>query len=133
MLSQYLFRSGSDYLDYAAVFAEQMFVHEELVKHYCYCDICGYSMGADMTGQRFTCLDCLDTDLCADCYATWEKSNGQMEYCKGHTFYELPRQCWYQFKEGIVMEDGSTLPQVIDFLEKRFTMLLEGAESETAI
>ena len=52
-----------------------------------------------------------------------------MEVCKGHTFYEIPRPCWYQLKEGTVMEDGSTLPQVIDLLEERFTSLLETTES----
>jgi hypothetical protein len=71
------------------------------------------------------CLDCIDSDFCADCYASWEKSNGEMELCKGHTFYEIPRPCWYQLRAGAVMEDGSTFPQAISFLEERFTALLE--------
>ena len=54
-----------------------------------------------------------------------------MEFCKGHTFYEIPRPCWYHFKEGVVMEDGSTLPEVIEFLEKRFTELLQDVGGQT--
>ena len=46
------------------------------------------------------CLDCTDGDFCADCYASWKKSNGEMECCKGHIFYEIPRPCWFQFEKG---------------------------------
>lgn len=133
-LSKCLFRSGTDYHDYAAVFAEQELIRGKTIGHSYDCNLCGYAgMGGDIRGQRFRCLDCLDADFCADCYASWKKSNGEMDYCKGHTFYEIPRPCWYQFREGVVMEDGSTLPQVIDFLEERFTALLKSARSQTAI
>jgi hypothetical protein len=45
--------------------------------------------------------------------------------CEGHSFYEIPRACWYGFKEGVVMEDGSTLEDIINLLEKEFTTLVE--------
>jgi hypothetical protein len=132
-LSKCLFRSGTTYYDYAAVFAEQGLIHGNDIEHAYRCDLCVHVLGPSIRGPRFVCLDCIDGDLCADCYASWEKSNGEMEFCKGHTFYEIPRRCWYNFREGVVMEDGSTLPQVIDFLIGRFTTLLENAGSQTGI
>lgn len=77
------------------------------------------------------CLDCVEGDLCAECYSSWQKSNGEMEHCKGHTFYEIPRPCWFGFKDGVVMGDGLTLPGVVDFLEERFTKLLESVGGQT--
>jgi hypothetical protein len=93
-----------------------------------FCDLCGSYRGANIKGPRFACLNCIDSDFCAYCHASWEKSNGELEICKGHRFYEIPRPCWYQFKEGVVMEDGSTLPQVIEFSHERFTTLLKKQE-----
>lgn len=129
LLTKCLFRSGIDYHEYAAVFAEEGLICGKTIEHPYYCNLCGYGLMKEIRGQRFACLDCLEGDFCADCYASWKKSNGEMDYCKGHTFYEIPRPCWYQFREGVVMEDGSTLPQVIDFLEERFTALLKSAGS----
>ena len=74
----------------------------------------------------------MDTDLCASCYNDWKLSDGKMSFCRGHTFLELPRACWYEFEEGVVMEDGSTLPQVVDMLEQKFSMLLERAGEEVS-
>jgi hypothetical protein len=128
-LSKCLFRSGTDYYEYAAVFGEQGLLHGNTIEHAYHCDLCVPQIGPDIRGPRFVCLDCIDGDLCADCYANWEKSNGEMEHCKGHKFYEIPRPCWYQFRERVVMEDGSSLPQVIDFLMERFSALLENAGS----
>ena len=34
-------------------------------------------------------------------------------------------------RKGVVMEDGSTLPEVIEFLEKRFTELLQDVGGQT--
>lgn len=82
-------------------------------------------MGAASNGKRFTCLDCSDGDLCNDCHASWKKSDEEMKWCRGHVFYELPRPCWYGFKEGIVMENGATLPEVIGLLEVKFRNLLK--------
>ena len=95
------------------------------IEHAYHCDLCVPDWGPDIRGPRYVCLDCINGDLCADCYASWKNSQEEMEYCKGHTFYEIPRSCWYGFKEGVVMPDGSTLPQVLDLLEERFTLLLE--------
>ena len=128
-LATYLFRSGTDYYDYAAVFVEQGLIRGNTVEHFYRCDLCTLEMGPNIRGSRFACLDCINGDLCADCYASWKKSNGEMEFCKGHTFYKMPRPCWYQLREGVVMEDGSTLSQVIDILEQRFTALLESTGS----
>lgn len=42
-----------------------------------------------------------------------EKSAVEMEYCKGHTFYEIPPTfADIDFREGVVMKYGSTLAQV---------------------
>lgn len=98
------------------------------MEHFNHCNNCRPFIGKgsdDIRGKRFICLDCIDGDFCADCYASWKESNGKMEACKGHHFYEIPRPCWYHLKEGTVTEDGRTLPEVIDFLEKTFKKLLE--------
>ena len=124
-LSMLLFHAGIDYYDFAAVFAEQGLVHGNTIEHAYRCNVCGPNFGPDIRGPRFVCLECICGDFCANCYDNWEKSKGEMEFCKGHTFYEIPRPCWYQFREGVVQEDGATLPQVIEYLEERFTALLE--------
>lgn len=129
-IAKCLFLSGPDYYDYAAVSAEQGLSHGNTIFHPNICDICAPDMGlSDIRGARFVCLNCICTDLCADCYSSWEKSDGEMEFCKGHTFYEIPRACRYQLGEGVVMEDGSTLLQVVDTLEEKFTVLLESIGS----
>ncbi|KAF1982684.1 hypothetical protein K402DRAFT_457189 [Aulographum hederae CBS 113979] len=104
-LSKCLFRLGTDHNEHAAIFAEVGVSGKGLIEHPYFCN--------------------LYTDLCGDCYSSWEKSRGQMDYCKGHTFYKIPRDCWHGFEEGVVSEDGSTLAEVIDFLEEKFTRLLE--------
>ena len=125
LLSVLLFACGTDYHDYAAMFAEQVIIPQgSTIEHTCYCDLCGV-FDQVIRGPRFECLQCLDVDFCAGCYANWKKSNGELDFCKGHSFYEIPRPCWYEFKEDVVMEDGSTLPEVIDFLEERFAALLQ--------
>ena len=125
-LTKLLFHAGPDYHDYGAAFAESCLARGGIIEHTYRCNLCVLDMGPEIRGSRYMCLDCADSDFCANCYASWEKVDGEMEKCKGHTFYKLPRPCWYHFEDGVVMEDGSTLPQVIDYLEKRFTMLLEG-------
>lgn len=90
--------------------------------------MCTSAWGPLIRGSRFECLDCIDSDFCSDCYVTWENSNGEMEVCKGHKFYQIPRSCWYGFKDNQIMVDGSTMEQVMSYLEKRFTELLEGLD-----
>ena len=128
-LSMNLFACGTEYYDYGAAFAEQGINHGKWIEHAYHCDFCTV-FGTDIRGPRFLCLDCIGVDFCAGHYANWEKSDGEMDFCKGHRFYEIPRPCWYQFKDGVVMEDGSTLPEVIDFLEKRFTALLQDVRGQ---
>jgi len=128
-LAQYLFHLEPDY-NYAAAFSEQNLARGSTIQHTFHCNICITMIGVDIRGSRFKCLNCLTTDLCADCHTNWEKSNGEMDFCKGHIFYELPRSCWYQFEEGVVLEDGSTLPDMIGFLEEKFAALLESTRGE---
>jgi hypothetical protein len=125
ILAQHLFHIGPDYYDYAAAFSEQNFTRGFPIQQGYHCSSCVGVIGPDIFGSRFKCLDCLIKDLCADCYAGWERSTDEMDFCKGHVFYEIPRSCWYQFKEGVVLENGSTLPEMIDLLEEKFTTLLE--------
>ena len=132
-LAMLLFKAGTEYYEYAAAFAESGFTHGDTIEHAYRCNLCSPSFEPDIRGPRFVCLDCLCGDMCADCHANWEQSNGEMEYCKGHTFYEIPRPCWYHFAPGIVLEDGSTLSQVIDHLEETFTALLQCAQGQPAI
>jgi len=132
-LSKCLFRCGPEFYDHAAVFAEQGLMRGNMIEHNYHCNLCVHPSGPDIRGKRFVCLECIDVDFCDDCYSNWEKSNGEIEFCKGHSFYEIPRPCWYQFSGGVVMEDGSTLPQVINFLEERFTALLERVEGQAAV
>lgn len=47
-----------------------------------------------------------------------------MEICKGHTFREIPRPCWYTFELDIVTEDGKTICEVVDYLDDHFSELL---------
>ena len=129
-LTRLLFLAGSDYHGYGAAFAEFFLIRGGTIEHNLRCNSCVLDMGPEIRGSRFMCLDCADSDFCANCHASWEKADGEMEQCKGHTFYELPRPCWYHFEDGAAMEDGSTLPQIIDYLEKRFTMLLEGERTQ---
>ena len=131
-LAVLLFKAGNEYHKYAAVFAESGFTHGDPIEHSYRCDLCSPNFGPNIRGPRFVCLDCLCVDMCADCHANWEQSHGETEFCKGHTFYEIPRPCWYQLEPGIVLEDGSTLPQAIDHLEERFTGLLQSAQSQFA-
>jgi hypothetical protein len=57
-----------------------------------------------------------------------------MELCKGHTFCQIPRPCWYTLKPGTVTEDGKTLAEVIEILIDRFTRLLDDvAEQATTL
>jgi hypothetical protein len=123
-LAKCLIICGPNYLDYAAVFDEQGIVRRDPIVVPSTCDACLRTLDGWLRGKIFKCLNCLDTDLCAACYTTWHKSDGEMELCKGHTFYEIPRPCWYTFEPGIVTEDGETLPEVIEFLEDHFEGLL---------
>lgn len=50
-----------------------------------------------------------------------------MELCQGHTFYELPRPCWYGLGEGTVTEDGKTLPEVVELMTMKFSQLVDAA------
>ena len=73
-------------------------------------------------------MECIDVEFCAACYSNWKASKGKMckgkmEMCRGHSFYEIPRPCWYGFEQEVVMEDGSTLEDVINLLEEKFTAL----------
>jgi hypothetical protein len=69
-------------------------------------------------------MSCKDTDFCASCYASWKSSDGKMEVCKGHTFREVPRPCWYTLKPGTVTEDGKTLAEIVQYLLEHFAELL---------
>lgn len=126
---------GVEYFEYAAIIDEHnLTILRDAVTSSYTCDLCPKTINRWMRGTRFSCLDCLDTDLCADCYFTWQKSDGKMELCKGHTFCEIPRPCWYTLKPGTVTEDGKSLAEVIEFLIDRFTRLLdEVAKQATAI
>lgn len=66
-------------------------------------------------------------DFCASCYESWKVSGEEMEMCRGHSFYEIPRSCWYGFEQDVVMEDGSTLEDVIDLLVEKFTILVQAS------
>jgi hypothetical protein len=111
--------------DYAAVFGEQNVLRTDPILHsraiFLRCDLC--DRGTIMSGPCFQCLDCIDVEFCAACYSGWEAGIGGKNMCEGHSFYEIPRSCWYSFEEGVVMEDGSTLEDVIELLEKKFTAL----------
>lgn len=131
MLTDALFHCGPAYYEYAAIFAEQALVSGQIAEHSNYCSTCRIlpdSGSTQIRGKRFKCLVCSNGDFCADCYESWKQSNGNMEMCKGHSFYELPRPCWYRLKKGTVTEDGKSLSEIIEFLEKRFTALLEEGE-----
>jgi hypothetical protein len=125
VLAQHLFHIGPDYYDYAAALSEQSLHRGGTIRHGFYCSICLRREGPGILGLRFKCLSCLVTDLCADCHAAWKNSKGEMDFCNGHVFYEIPRPCWYQFEEGVVLENGSTLSEMIDFLEEKFAALLK--------
>lgn len=134
LLSKYLLRCGPDFYDFAAAFAEQGILEVGgTIEHSHHCDLCVPQFGPDIRGPRFVCLDCLDGDFCATCYAIWEQSRGQMDYCKGHRFYEIPRACYYQFKEGVVMQDGSTLPVLIESVQAKYNSLLAATVSESTV
>lgn len=123
-LSSSLVICGPSYYQYAAIFEEQGIVLTDPVGHPYRCNTCVESLDGFIRGTRFRCLYCIDTDLCADCYKSWKQSNGDMELCKGHIFYQIPRPSWYELKEGMVTEDGKTLAEVVEFLEDTFTKLL---------
>ncbi|KAF2493875.1 hypothetical protein BU16DRAFT_58449 [Lophium mytilinum] len=123
-LSSSLIICGRSYYEYAAIFDEQGIALNNIVVQPYRCSNCSVSLDGFMRGTRYRCLNCIDTDLCADCYSSWQQSNGDMEFCKSHEFYETPRPCWYGLKEGTVTEDGKTLAELVSFLEDTFTMLL---------
>lgn len=124
-LSRCLFLCGPDYYGYAAVFGEQNILRTDPILHsraiFSKCDLC--NRGSIISGPRFVCLACIDTEFCAACYLGWESGMGDKKMCERHSFYEIPQPCWSSFKEGTVTEDGLTLEGVIKLLEKKFTAL----------
>ncbi|KAF2678036.1 hypothetical protein K458DRAFT_395334 [Lentithecium fluviatile CBS 122367] len=102
MLSRCLNLCGPEYYEYASVLDEQSLASTGPVVHPHHCCNCVRALGAFFLKQ----------------------SNGEMDLCKGHTFYVEPRDCWYGFKEGTVTEDGKTFAEVISLLQTRFTELL---------
>jgi hypothetical protein len=124
-LSRSLCLCGPDYYEYAAVFAEQGVLRTDPILHsrinFVRCDLC--SRGTIISGPCFVCLDCIDVEFCAACHSGWEAERREITMCRGHSFYKIPRPCWYSFEEGVVMEDGSTLEDVIELLEEKFTVL----------
>jgi len=130
VLSKALEQCGAKYIQYASIIDEQaMLSRDPLVLPYC-CDVCSDPEASDMQGPRFTCLSCLDSDFCANCFALWKTGDDTIRMCKGHTFREVPRPCWYTLKPGTVTEDGKTLAEVIDFLHSHFTGLLSDLAQE---
>ena len=128
-----LFRAGTDYYDYAVVFAEQRLIRENIIEHLSQPRSLRASDRTEDQMLTFRVLGMHQRISCADRPASRKKSDGEMDFCKGHTFYEVPRPCRYLFREGVVMEDGSTLAQTIEFLEQRFIALLGSTGSQTAI
>lgn len=73
--------------------------------------------------KYYTCLDCEDTDLCADCYATQTQfftDNGHGFWFKccwaRHDFLELPIRDWRGVKNGMIRIGQKDKPWV-DWLE----------------
>jgi hypothetical protein len=130
ILAQYLFHLRPDYYDHAAAFSEQSLSRQGKILHLYHYSVRSWAPGRSIIGSRLDCLNCLTTDLCADCHASWEESRGEMDFCRGHKLYEIPWPCWYQFKVGVVLEDGSTLPEIIDLLEEKFTAHLQIIEHQ---
>ncbi|KAF2731353.1 hypothetical protein EJ04DRAFT_566899 [Polyplosphaeria fusca] len=107
IVSQFLFHIGPKYFQYGAAFAEQSSECKVNIRHSYHCSMFSLVIGPDI-------------------------SDGEMDYCRGHMFYELPRPCWYNFEESVVLEDGSNLPEMIDFLERDITALLEGEQERVS-
>ena len=129
VLSQCLVQLGPAYYDYAAIFEEQEMAWTTPVTHSSRCNACPRTLNEFLRGTRYHCLMCIDTDFCSDCYGLWKQSNGEMELCKGHAFYQIPRDCWYELKEGTVTEDGKTLADIVAELEVKIKSLLDGLDS----
>ncbi|CAI6281679.1 unnamed protein product [Periconia digitata] len=124
-LSNQLFSCGPSYYEFGAIFGESALIRGDIFEQTHNCDACVTNREAGMIGKRYRCLDCIDTDLCETCYKTWQLDKGDLSFCPGHTYHEIPRPCWYNFKEGVVAEDGKTLPQVIEYLKAEFSKLLQ--------
>ncbi|KAH7363690.1 hypothetical protein BKA66DRAFT_552081 [Pyrenochaeta sp. MPI-SDFR-AT-0127] len=121
MLAKALDQCGSDYYEYAAIIDEQTLASTNPLASAVACDYCPPTMNGYMEGMRYKCLVCLDTDLCANCYSIWKKSDGKLDFCKGHTYREIPRACWKTLMPGTVTEDGKTLAEIIDILHDHFS------------
>jgi hypothetical protein len=124
MLAKALEQCGSRYYTFATIVDEQGLTGRDPVVSSYWCDLCPSVSDKWMRGTRFACTNCIKTDLCTDCYKTWQKCDGQMDVCKGHTFREVPRPCWYTLEPGTVTEDGKTIKEVLDYLREHFTQLL---------
>lgn len=76
-------RCGTEFHDFGGVFAEQDLICGKTIEHFYHCDFCWYGSTTEIRGPRLMCLDCVDWDFCASCYASWVKSSGEMGVCKG--------------------------------------------------
>lgn len=126
MLSKALEQCGPAYYTYATILDEQALAGKDNVVSPYWCDICPQTTILWMRGTRYTCINCINTDLCADCHTTWQNSRDQMDFCKGHTFRQIPRPCWYTLESEIVTEDGKTIVEVVEFLWNHFSELRTG-------
>ena len=114
-LSQCLYYSG--YIEWGQIMAEQRIIRDNQVEHWAMrCDIC---TRMPIVGVRYTCLSCLDTDICKGCYQEWRSTNAS-GFCKAHSFAQVPRHCWYSLSDGMVTESGQTLADVLDQVEAVF-------------
>lgn len=124
-----LYLSGM--VEAAAILAELHIVRSSPIRHegVC-CDQCSGGTNSRLVGTRYMCLDCIDTDVCADCYHRLQ-ANPNPPMCKGHRFAEIPRRCWYTLPLGVVTEKGETLDQVLEEIQSHWEKVDVGDEHDT--
>ena len=74
-----------------------------------YCDHCGQNI----RNRRFVCRVCDDGDLCDNCHELYSNADIDLDLprCRNHTFLEVPREEWHDFKWNVVLADGTTRQQ----------------------
>lgn len=92
-------------------------------EHAAHCDLCSETI----TGDRFICESCPDTDLCSSCYKLYRLDpNDQpariasLGSCKGHPFYHVSEEEWRNLPESILNEQGEDEASFVERLSRTY-------------
>lgn len=93
--------------DALVVFEQQLeLIDDEWQHRYVICDSCQTQL--TLATGRLICKNCLDGDLCRECYSKYDLDDIEVEKCQDHTFLASPSSGWCPSWHGIVSSSGET-------------------------